>query len=486
MLHTVNTWQGSARSSRQLRLSLPAGSIIFLLLFATAGTVQARGQTPGNPSGTATATAGSPATGKPVVITLAEAIKRAEANEPAFAAARGASQSADLDRSIAVAGLLPTARFLGQEIYTQPNGIYTEGDAGEASAPLPRFVANDSRPFEYIDQGIVEETLGFAAPAAVRRANAAAAMARAQLEIARRGLVAAVTSFFYQSLAADHKVAIAQRAYQDAENFTSITSKREKLGEAAHADVVKAQLTEQQQWRGLQDAKLAAEAARLNMGVLLFPDPLTPYTLKEETATPPPASFADVEAAASRNNPELKSALAALEVSNADVMSARAALLPTLGLNVIYGIDANQLAVNGPLTPSGIRARNLGYSASWTVNFPVWDWLSTQHKVKQSEIRRQVAQVALSATQRQLIANLRLDYSAVQAAWSELASLDDSVRTAAESLHLSELRYEGGEALVIEVVDAQNAYVSAENARQDGRVRYESALAQLETLTGTI
>ncbi len=484
MLHTVNMCQVSGRGGRQLRSSLHTGFITLLILTA-ASAVQVMGQSAGNPAGTAAPAGSAPAAGQPVGITLAEAIQRAEASVPAFAAARAASQSAALNRSIARAGLLPTARYFGQGIYTQPNGTFTDGGEGVAS-PNPRFVANDSRPREYIAQGIVDETLSLGGLAAVHRADAAAAMARAQLEISRRGLVAAVTSLFYGSLAADHKVAIAQCAYKDAANFTSITSKREKLGDAAYADVVKAQLTEQQQWRALQDARLAAETARLDLGVLLFRNPMTPYTLKVQSAPPSPTSFADVEQAAAKNNPDLKSALAALDVSNADVLAARGAYLPTLGLTLNYGIDANEFAVNGPLTPDGVKARNLGYSTTWTVSFPIWDWLATQHKVKQSEIQRQVARVALNATQRQLIAQLQTDYSAVQTAWSELASLDTSVKTAADSLRLSELRYQGGEALVIEVVDAQNAYVTAENAREDGRVRYENALAQLQTLTGTM
>jgi hypothetical protein len=35
-------------------------------------------------------------------------------------------------------------------------------------------------------------------------------------------------------------------------------------------------------------------------------------------------------------------------------------------------------------------------------------------------------------------------------------------------------------------VDAQNAFVTAQNAREDGRVRYQAALADLQTLTGTM
>ncbi|HVC46384.1 MAG TPA: TolC family protein [Terracidiphilus sp.] len=463
------------RQPRTLRALFAAPLCFFLL--AAGASAQSAGPIP---------VAQPTASAAPVPITLAEAIRRAEANEPTYAAAKANSASAALDRSIARAGMLPTVRYYSQGIYTQPNGIYSESGEGVASSPNPRFVANDSRPREYMAQGIADETLGLAGPAAVRRADAAASLARAQLEIARRGLVVTVTDLFYSRLAADHKQAIAEIAYKDAASFTAMTVDRETQGEAAHADVVKAQLTEQQQWRGLQDAKLAAETARMNLAVLLFPDPLTPFSLQADNAVAPLASFADVEAAAAKNNPELKSALAALGVSNADVMSARAALLPSLGLNVIYGIDANEFALNGPMTSSGVRARNLGYSASLSVNVPVWDWLSSEHKVKQSEIRRDVARVALSATQRQLIAQLQTDYAAARTAQDELASLDLSVRTAAESLHLAELRYKSGEALVLEVVDAQNAYVAAENAREDGRVRHRLALATLQTLTGTL
>jgi outer membrane protein TolC len=251
--------------------------------------------------------------------------------------------------------------------------------------------------------------------------------------------------------------------------------------EVAHADVVKAQLQEQQRQRDLEDAKLASEKARLELGVLLFPDPRTPYRLQAPDGASPLASREDVEQAASRNNPELRSALAALQMSHADVLAARAAYLPDLGLNFTYGIDAAQFAVNGP---DGIR--NLGYSAMATLDIPVWDWLSTQHKVKQSEIRRDAAKVALSTTQRQLIARLDEAYSEAQAARDQLASLDFSAATAAESLRLTKLRYTGGEATVLEVVDAQSAYVGAANAREDGRVRYEAARADLQTLTGTL
>lgn len=458
-------------------LSSAVAGMMFLFVI---GVSIARGQQPASPDR-------NPApTGTTVEITLDEAIHRAQTSDPAYAAAQAARKSAQLDRSIAAAGLLPTARLYSSDIYTQANGIYSEGDAGQPSAPLPRFVANDSRPWEYMAQGVVDETVSLAGAAAVRRAQAAAAQAEAEQEIARRGLVAGVTSLFYTELAAVEKVTVAQQASQEASNFTKITQEREQAREAAHADVVKAQLTEQMRTRELQDAQLEAEKARLELGVLLFPDPRTPYTLSASGAAPPLASRADIETAAARNNPELKSAMAALKASQADVLAARAAYMPDARFNLAYGIDANQFAVNGPLNADGTQARNLGYSTSVTVNIPVWDWLATEHRVKQSEIRRQVAQVTLTSTQRQLIAKLDDAYSEAATARDQLASLDQSVSTAAESLRLTREAYQGGEGTVLEVVDAQNSYVMEENARADGRVRYETALANLQTFTGTM
>ncbi len=408
-----------------------------------------------------------------IAISLQEAIKRAEAAEPTYATAMADSKVAGLDRSIARAGLLPSAVYHNQALYTQANG------QGQGIGAPFRFISNNSV-HEYASQAVVNEELGLSQLSAVRRADAAAALASAELEIARRGLVSAVTGLYFGVAAADNKLAIAKVAHDEAMDFTKLTGQREAVREAAHADSVKAQLQQQQRERELADAKIAAEKARLELAVLLFPDPRTPYSVSA-TGDVTLASRAEVDLAASKNNAELKSALAALGVSNAEVLSARGAYLPGLGLNFTYGIDAPQFAVNGP---DGVH--NLGYSASVTLDIPVWDWLATEHKVKQSEIRRDATKVALTATQRRMIARLDEAYAEAAGARDQLASLDASVATANESLRLTKLRYTGGEATVLEVVDAQAAYVTAQNAREDGRVRYRSALADLQTLTGTM
>lgn len=416
------------------------------------------------------------------LLTLADAIAQAEKNQPAFAAAVAANKSAMLDRSIARAGLLPSVVYHNQYLYTEGARGATgsaNASAGQvSSAGIPRFIANNSV-HEYTSQGTVTETIGAQGFNAVARASAAAAVANAELEIARRGLVATVVGLYYGSQAADRKVAVAQRAASEAADFTANTMKREEAREVAHADVVKAQLEQQGRDRELANARLDSERARLELAVLVYPDPRTKFRLTAFDMPAPLASKQEVEQMAAQNNAELKSALASLKAANLDVQGARAAYLPDLALNYAYGIDSPQFAVHAP-----DGTRNLGYEASATLDIPVWDWLATHHRVQQKEAQREVARVTLTDTQKRLIADLDTAYAEATVARDQLASLDTSVQTARESLRLARLRYTAGEATVLEVVDAQASLAAQENAQEDGMMRYETAIANLQLLTG--
>jgi outer membrane protein TolC len=426
--------------------------------------------------------------GPPTAITLGEAIARARGNEPNFAAAVAGSKNAALDQSIARAALLPNVVYNNQYLYSQANhcpaaskicAANAGASSAEVSAPV-RFIANNEV-HEYISQGSVTETIGAQQFNAVSIASTSLAVAKAELEVAQRGLVAGVAGLFYAATTADRRVAVAQRAANEAAGLTKLTGQRETAREVAHADVVKAELQQQQRDRELSDAKLNAQKARLELGVLLFPDPRTPYTLAVPDSPPAVPARADVEAALAKRSPELESALATSRLADLNVVAARSGYLPDLELNYSYGIDAAQFAVSGV-----DGSRNLGYSASATLNIPIWDWFATHDKVRQSEIGRDAAHVVLTNTQRKLIAELEEFYSEAVASHDQLDSLNQSVTTAAESLRLTRLSYSAGETAILELVDAENSLTASEIAREDGLIRYQTALANLQLLTGTL
>ena len=84
-------------------------------------------------------------------------------------------------------GLLPSVTYHNQAIYTQPNGLSNQSGQGTGSQPSPIFIANNAV-HEYASQAVINEDIGLAQISGLRRADAAAAVAAAEMEIARRGL----------------------------------------------------------------------------------------------------------------------------------------------------------------------------------------------------------------------------------------------------------------------------------------------------------
>jgi outer membrane protein TolC len=403
-----------------------------------------------------------------VTLTLAEALTRAKANSPQFQSALTQLGLAREDRVQARAALLPAVNYTNSFIYTQGNG----GVTGV-------FIANNGV-HEYISQGVAHEALGFGSVADYQRARAAQALANARAEIAARGLVVTVVQSFYGLLTAQEKTVNTSRATNEAQHFLDLSKKLEAGGEVAHSDVIKAQIQANDAQRQLQDTKLAEQIARLALAVLLFPNFFQDFALVNDLSAPPALPpHSEVELMAKNNNPELHAALSALTVANKEVTVARAGHLPSLAVDMFYGIDANQFA-----TEDRNGLRNLGYAGTATLNIPIFSWGATQSKVKQAELQRHQAQVELSAAQRQALADFQSFYAEAQTALGQIDTLRTSADLAAESLRLTNLRYQAGEATALEVVDAQNTLTLARNAYHDGEARYRLALANLQTLTG--
>ena len=298
----------------------------------------------------------TPASGAPLTITLQDALQRARQNDPQYRSAAITDLGlAREDRVQARAGLLPNLNYTNSFIYTEGTGpVPARCISSPAGCPTSRFIANNGV-HEYISQADVHQALSLTNFADYRRSAAALAQARAKVEIAKRGLVVTVTQAYYGLVVAQRKYATAQRAAAEAARFLDVSQKLEHGGEVAHADVIKAQIQDRQQQRDLQEAQLGMEHSRLDLAVLLFPDFNQDFAVVDDLQTPEPLpTFAEVEAAGKKNNPDLRAALAALEVANHEVAAAWGGLLPSLSIDYFYGIDSNQFAIR----TDGVR--NLG------------------------------------------------------------------------------------------------------------------------------
>lgn len=422
-----------------------------------------------------------------LTIELADALARAQKYGAQIESANIAAALAREDHSQAKAAALPSVNGFNQFIYTQANGT--------ASGV---FVANDGVHVYNEQLQVHQELLALARRGEIRLAAAAEAVARARADVAARGLKLTVVQDYYAIALAQRKVANAERSLGEARQFLDITQKQERGGEAAHADVIKSQLQVQQRERDVGDAQLAVQKTKIALAVLIFPALRIDYSIVDDLSRLtilPPLPEATVQAHS--NSPELRAAQTGVSQARLGVTVARYGYLPSFGLDFFYGIDANQFAARTDYpTPESGRStqpnylvpyrQNLGYSAQATLNVPLWNWGATHSKVKQAALRRRLAEFDLTVAQKQLEADLSSSYQEAHTAFTQVESLRSSSDLAAESLRLTLLRYQAGEATALEVVDAQTTASLSRSAYDDGLLRYRVALAAVQSLTGVL
>jgi outer membrane protein TolC len=423
----------------------------------------------------------------PPTIKLEDALARAKQYGGQIQSANLALLQAKEDSAQVRAARLPSVSAFNQFIYTEGNGT-----------PSGVFVANDGVHI-YNEQAVVhEEVLSYIRHGEMNRALAAEAIAKARVEVAARGVNLTVIQDYFAIVGAQRKFANTQRSVQEAEHFLDITQKQEHGGEVAHADVVKAQIDLQQRQRDLKEAQLSIGKSKIALGVLIFPNFGTDFAVVDDLQQPATLpSMAEAQSQATSSSPDLKAAAATIVETGHEVTVARYQYLPSFALDFFYGIDANQFAAHtdGPTQATGrstlpnfeVNGRqNLGYVAQATLNIPVWNWGATKSKIKQAELKRDQAQLDQTLAQRALEGNLAAAYVEAQGALAQIESLRSSVDLANESLRLTLLRYQAGEATALEVVDAQNTVTQSRNAYDDGLARYRIAVATLQTLTGNL
>jgi outer membrane protein TolC len=428
-------------------------------------------QTHAAPTGTLAYQA--PAT-QPLRISLADAIRRAKAISPVLATAEATARIAAETAVQARAANLPNALGNGQYLYTQGNGTLAS-----------RFIANNGV-HEYLAQVNVHQNVSPPLFLTYRSDAILAAAAKDKAEIASRGVVVAVVQAYATLVAANENLVSARGILKAAQQFLSITRKRENNGAAAHADVVKARIQVADDQVNLQNMQLAQEQARIALGLLIFRRSNRNYTVTDDPARilRLPA-FLQARQEAAANDPQVDAAAKTVKAAHKALNAARFGYLPTLSFDYYFGIDANAFAMQ-TTQPDGSRIQNLGYAASASLSVPLFTWGATHSKVKAAQYKQQAAKSALSYARRLHTGDLELFYEQAKMAQQEIQIRTQSTADALESRKLTLARYKAGLATALEVVNAESTVGVERDALYTAETNYATALANLATLTGNL
>lgn len=363
------------------------------------------------------------------------------------------------------AGLLP--RIALQAGYVRNSRPL--GTSGTSSADPGSFVGLNGID-EYTGVATLTEEIDLSGRlrATLGRAHAEEAAAEASFRISARDLRRAVASAYYRLLLARRLVLVAREALDEATQFAARAELLTQKGEAARADVVKAQLAVEQQRQALAAATLDEALTNQELAAFWTDDLTTPLALVDvlEQAPLPPA-------APLRPRAELSLMDAQLRGLDFEARAARAARYPQASLVGEYGLDANRVAW-----------RDRGYALLLNLTVPLFD--SGAASSANRALSLQIDQ--LRVEQRLLTRALAREYQSarvrVEALAAQIAVARAQVDLSAQNLKLSRVRYEGGEGSALEVVSAQAQLAQARTGYYQTLTGHLQARADLAIAAG--
>jgi len=377
----------------------------------------------------------------PTSLTLAEALRQAEASSPQIAAAEADVRAAE--GRARQAGLGPNPGISLEVENALGSGPYSGMDNAETTLA-------------------VEQTLelGGKRRARVAAARAEVAAARARLAITRAEIAFEVRFAFAEVLAARKRLALAEQAVERATELARIASKLVEEGREPPLRAYRA-LTAASEAAVARDTARVQVATSIRALTLLTGEPEGTFEIVEPAVGESP-SYAQLDPS---NTLDVQLAELELAAARARVDLERTARIPdvTVEGGVRQFRDSDDTAfVAGVSVPLPIRNRNQGLIAA------------AEAEATAAQSRRNLA---LAQANRR-IADARAALAAADARLATLRRL--SLPDAEEAVRLARIGYREGEFSLLEVLDAEQALANARDSLIEAELARAKALAALE------
>ncbi len=399
-------------------------------------------------------------------LTLADCVRLALDARGKLSLARNDLRVAQLGVVVARAGFMPQVQASGGYTYNTP--------ARGTDNSQPQFIALNAV-HEYVTQfgaTLPIDTSG-KLRAELARARSERAAARLSVKVTERDLRREVTAGYYRLVLARRLVEVAKSTLAEAQSFESRTRKLNAGGEAARADVVKAQTEAAFLQQTLQVAELDAETANHDLASYWTADTGAPLHVVDPFDAPLAQPEPGAAGEAYMRRPEFQVFDAQRLGLRADVSRARADLLPQTSLNWQYGIDAARYSW-----------AYRGQALFATVNVPVFDWFKALSATRQSQVRLQSFDISREIARRDLSRDYQTAIARLRSTWSQIETTREQVRLSEENYRLAKVRYEGGEGLALDVVSAQTQMAQARGNYFSAISAYLNARADFEVASG--
>ncbi len=401
-----------------------------------------------------------------------------------------------LNERIAAGDILQSKAALYPHITANPTVIYTSpaltnsNPNGIAALPAGNNVNNLARPPSFLGANAISEYQGLVTAsgeidtsgrlrATVRRNQALLDAARSGTEAARRNLIVALDEAYLNLALAATKIMAARENLRVAADFEALTKLLAQGGEVPPIDGVRAGVQTAARRDELLQAELAEQQAADALRVFLGYDVSQAVAVGDLlTSVPNLSEIENLTAGANaENRPEIVQLNAESRAAREDLKIAESERRP----QITYVLDGG--FISDSLFPKPVLD-TLGVRATVGVTVPIFDFGVIKSRVRQAEIRAQIAEQSKIFAERMLSQQYRAAVLQANSARDRIRLLGDSIVNAEKVVEVSLLRYRAGEAPITEVTDAQTQVINQRTALYQAIYDYQIALARIRQAVG--
>jgi outer membrane protein len=291
-------------------------------------------------------------------------------------------------------------------------------------------------------------------------------------------LQAEVAYFTYMATSA--LLSAERSAIAQAQASLTAAERRNKVGLATIADVLQARTALSQERLNLETIQGNLQAARGSLASALGLPANLPFELEPlPTAMPVGALTQSVDSVineALRNRPDLAAARAQAAAAAAQIRVARSAEFPALTLgSTAARTYSTPKAFDGP-----------SYNISLGLAFPLFNGFSRQYDVAAARAQADAASALADQTRQNVITQVFVSYYALQTAEQRVATAEELLASAQQSVDVAAGRYREGVGSIIDLLTAQTALANAQAQQVQSRWQWYTSLAQLARDAGVL
>ena len=402
--------------------------------------------------------------------TLSELVAQARGYDASWQAQQADARAAASRADQALSGLLPNVGLSAGANRTHVD-IHT-------SVPVPGMTSSFNSTQQNVQLSAQQPLYRPANKIAYEQGQHGVDVAQAQLDAAAQNLIVRVSQAYFDVLAAQDSVQVAQSQKQAISTQLEMAKRNFEVGTATITDSREAQsrfdLVTAQEIAAQNDLQVKRVALDQLVGrVGIQPTPLAaPLTLPKVT----PDNMQDWVDKALAAQPQLRQAQLALDIARLDTQKAEAGHKPTVDLQAGYVVNRYP---NGSMTPSiPLSYRTNAAQIGVVMNMPLFAGFAVQNRIRETVALEEKARAQLDDARRNVEQATRTAFLGVQSGQAQVKALEAALASSQSALEANKMGYEVGVRINIDVLNAQSQVYQTE--RDLANARYQVLLGQLK------